>query len=296
MNTADRFHSNLSLKTKALNFFRKPFTAPLLEKILLGMVLKNPPHFLKKVFPEYYLYKKGTLRYAARQGINYKLDVSNYLDHYIYWGVADSGYTSILREMKTADVMLDIGAHIGESALFYASINSRARIFAFEPHPVSFRRARVNILLNRFQNIHLINLGLGERAEILKLYEVNENNSGANRIMRGENNFPYKEIAADTLDNLMQERMITKVDFIKIDVEGFEFAVLKGGAETIIQSKPVMFIELDDNNLKENNSCAEEIIELLRSFGYNRIYRADNLMPIISRQEFSGCHYGIIAK
>jgi UDP-N-acetylenolpyruvoylglucosamine reductase len=94
----------------------------------------------------------------------------------------------------------------------------------------------------------------------------------------------------------MLEKNITKIDFIKLDVEGFEYFVLAGGSNIIVQSKPLMFIELDDSNMRENNKSAKELIDLLISFGYKEIYRADNLMPVTSHNEFNNCHYDIIAK
>lgn len=117
-----------------------------------------------------------------------------------------------------------------------------------------------------------------------------------NRIIAENKNLPYKEIEIDSLDNILSERQISKIDFIKIDVEGFEYAVLAGGKKSIMQSKPIMFIELDDNNMRENNKSARELIELLLSFGYREIFRADNLIPVTATDNFNNCHYDIIAK
>ncbi|MBK7684492.1 MAG: FkbM family methyltransferase [Bacteroidetes bacterium] len=86
-----------------------------------------------------------------------------------------------------------------------------------------------------------------------------------------------------------------KVDFIKIDVEGYEYAVLSGARETL-KSKPVLFIEVNDNSLKENKSSAKELIELLIAANYSTFYRADNGDPISSNTNFINCHFDLIAK
>ena len=190
---------------------------------------------------------------------------------------------------------MDIGANIGTTSLFFANLNSKARIFSFEPHPDTFKRAQENIRINKFKNVQLINIGLGEKKETLKLYEVNENNPGANRIISEEQNFKYKLINVDMLETILDDHQITKVDFIKIDVEGFEYSVLKGGGK-FIKENPVLFIELDDNNLKANNKSAKELIQLLVTFGYKEFYRADNLIPITMQSDFNNCHYDIVAK
>jgi hypothetical protein len=58
----------------------------------------------------------------------------------------------------------------------------------------------------------------------------------------------------------------------------------------------LLFIELDDSNLKKNNKSAKELIALLLSFGYKEIHRADNLKPVSTDDDFKGCHYDIIVK
>ena len=290
-----KYHLKQTPKTKFLNLFRFFFTFPLFEKFLVPRVQNNSSSFFKKLIPPDYLYKKGSFRYVTRDGINYKLDISNVVDHYLYYGNKEADYQSVLETIKKSGVILDIGANIGSISLYFASINSNAQILSFEPHPDTFSIAKENIKLNTFNNIKLLNIGLGEVKDVLKLYEVNKNNPGMNRIIAEEKKLPFKQIEIDTLDNVMLKNNITKVDFIKLDVEGYEYSVLKGGINTLY-SKPVLFIELDDNNLRENNKCAKELISLILSTGYKEIYRADNLTQITLDTDFSNCHYDIIAK
>lgn len=292
----NNYHLKQSGKTIFLNFFRSFFTIPFLENIIVKLSLNNSSTVIQKLIPPDYLYKTNSFRMVTREGINYKLDISHVVDHYLYFGIKDKSYETIIETIKNSKTILDIGANIGTTALYYASINAEAKILAFEPHPITFKRASENIQLNKFKNIQLINLGLGEHKEIVKLYEVNEHNPGMNRIIAENKNLPYKEIEIDSLDNILSERQISKIDFIKIDVEGFEYAVLAGGKKSIMQSKPIMFIELDDNNMRENNKSARELIELLLSFGYREIFRADNLIPVTATDNFNNCHYDIIAK
>ncbi len=292
----NKYYLHLTLKTRVLNFFRRFFILPMPEGILVKQCLKNSSSILEKLIPPNYLYKKPALRTVKRNGITFKLDISDVMDHYIYWGYRERGYNSILEVLKNAKVLMDVGANIGDTALFYASINPGAAIYAFEPHPRVFKKSVENVELNNFSNIHLINSGLGEQQGIFKLYEVNENNAAMNRIIAEEKKLPYQEVTVQTLDRVVEERHISKIDFIKLDVEGYEHAVLLGGKNTITKSKPVMFIELDDSNLVENNSSARALIQTLQSYGYSEIYRADNLTPISVNEDFNNCHYDIIAK
>ena len=289
------YHLKKTPKTRFLNLFRRLFTIPFFENILVSKVLNSKSVFFQKLVPPDYLYKKNSLRSVTREGIKYKLDISNVVDHYVYYGFKDANYDSILPDLKNAQVILDIGANVGVTSMFFASINSKARIISFEPHPDTFKKAIENLKLNTFRNIEIINTGLGEKRDNLKLYEVNEHNPGMNRLLAIEKDLPFKIVEINTLDDILMARNISKVDVIKLDVEGFEYAVLKGAKE-IINSKPVLFIELDDDNLKENNKSAKELIELLVLFGYKEFYRADDLSPITVQSNFDHCHFDIVAK
>ncbi len=193
-------------------------------------------------------------------------------------------------------IIFDIGANIGSTALFFANLNPQAKIIAFEPHPTMHNKALENIKLNNFKNIELLNKGLGAQKGVLKLYEVNKNNPGMNRILSKETDLPFKLIDIETIDDICVEQSIADINFIKIDVEGFEYFVLQGGKQIISSKKPTLFIELDDANLKANGKSAKELVELLLSFGYTTLTRADNTTPISSTTNFSDCHYDIIAK
>lgn len=292
----NNYHPVILLRTKLVNLFRIFFTIPLFERILVSRLLKAPGSFLYKLAPPNYLYKRCSPRHVNRQGINYKLDISKVVDHNLYYGYKDNSYNSVLNDITSAKVILDIGANIGNSSLFYTSINPNAYILAFEPHPNTYKLAEENLKLNKFPNIHLLNIGLSEKKESLKLYEVNDNNPGMNRILTESNDFPFKTIDVDRLDTVCQQRKIDKIDFIKIDVEGFEYSVLSGGMEVIERSKPVLFIEIDDNNLRGNNKSAKMLVELLISFGYREFYRAHDLSVVTPDMDFDNCHFDLVAR
>lgn len=282
-------------KTKIFNTFRKIFTIPTIEKALVKQTLKSNRWFVSKLIPPDYLYKKGSYRMVVRDGIHYKLDISHVVDHFIYYGIKDPGINFVVDKIRQAKVILDIGANIGNSSLFFASQNTSSKILSFEPHPGTYQRALENFRLNSFSNITLYNIGLGEEKAMLKLYEVNDNNPGMNRIVNKELEMPYKTVKVEKLDDFLSVNKVHKVDFIKIDVEGYEYSVLKGGEILIKNNHPLLFIELDDDNLKENDKSAKGLVELLVSFGYKDFFRADTQERVSPSADFSGCHFDIVA-
>jgi len=289
-----KYRIHISSKTKILNSFRLLFKIPIFNSLLIGLTQRSQHLFVQKLVPPNYLFKKGNYRIVSRNGIRYKLDISNVVDHSFYYNLELPSYHSIIDHIKNAKVILDIGGNIGTSALYYANQNSGARILSFEPHPVTFIQAKENISLNKFSNIEMINVGLGPKNETLKLYEVDENNPGMNRILNEDIALPYKLIEVVILDEILKSKNISKVDFIKIDVEGFEHAVLLGAAETL-KHKPILFIEVNNNHLKENNSSAKALVHYLMKFNYSNFYRADNLEKISAESNFENCHFDLIA-
>lgn len=291
-----KYELHRPFKTRVLNFFRRIFKLPLLEAMLRQQTEHNPQHFFRKLIPPDYLYDKGSFRYISRDGIQYKLDLSNVVDHYLYFGIRDASFAHVLTELKKATVILDIGANIGTTSLYFASLNPSAKIIGFEPHPDNYARALENFRLNQFKNIQLKNIGLGSQKTELKLYEVNTHNPGMNRILAHATDLPYKLVKVEKLDTVVEQENLLQIDFIKLDVEGYEYEVLRGGQAAISRFKPVLFIELDDQNLKEQGSSAKELLQFLTSLGYRQMYRADAFSPVGINDSLLNCHFDVIVK
>ena len=152
------------------------------------------------------------------------------------------------------------------------------------------------LALNNFKNIQISSNGLGDKADSVKLYKVCESNSGMNRILKATNTeFPYHEINIVKLDDEVNNYKLTRVDLIKIDVEGYELNVLKGALLTIQKYKPILFIELDDNNLKEQGTSAFELINFIKSLGY-QIRQAESNQLLVETDTYTDCHYDILCQ
>jgi FkbM family methyltransferase len=294
---SNKYLFKLSPKTRILNFFRRVLTIPVIEDFIMTRSHRNPSKFWMKVVPPEYTYPRGSIRNVERDGVRFCLDISDNLQHSIYFfGLLRSGFEFAEKDMARANVILDVGANIGTASIIASNINPRAEIHAFEPHPWTYRCASDIQKLNHISNVHFHNIGFGEKSGRVRLYEVNENNAGMNRVITGEQDFPYIEIEIRTMDEFVESQNFSSLDFVKIDVEGFEYSVLKGGAKSLRKYMPVLYIELDDNNLRDCKKSAKEVVDLIRSFGYNSISRADTGNIIGENESFNNCHYDIIAR
>lgn len=286
---------SLPFKTRFFNLFRWVFTIYPFELLLRFLIVGLNLEFLRKLIPLPVQYKPHTYRISRKSGVTFRLDLHQSVDHFIYWMYPESSAVRLLELAAKAKVILDVGANIGSTALCMAAVNPDAVIHAFEPHEGNFAKAQKNLSLNNFKHVTFHPVGLGSKAETKKLYEIVNENSGMNRIMEENESVPYTEITIRTLDDLLLESGIKKVDLIKIDVEGFEMNVLLGATEAL-KSFPVLFIELDDNNLRMHRFTAAMLVSHLKNAGYNRFHRADTMQPITESSDFSNCHFDLIAE
>lgn len=142
-------------------------------------------------------------------------------------------------------VAFDIGANIGCTAVLFSDIFGQ--VHAFEPSPTTFAYLRKNVLRNAGANVTLHNLGLGEQAGSSTITFAPNNRSGAFVSDREKANADHlsEQIEIATLDGMVAAQVLPAPDFIKIDVEGFEGHVLRGGAATLQRQRPVVILELN---------------------------------------------------
>jgi FkbM family methyltransferase len=291
------YHLYLSPKTKFLNFLRRFFILSGTDKILADFMRRGKMNSLSaKLIPPNYLYSSSTFRNCNIDGIKFFLDVSETNGHSNYYSL-NEGQELLFSNIKEGMTVIDIGANIGAITLKCAKkVGLQGKVFSFEPSPINFKRANKNISLNKFNNITLINQGLGNEKSTAFLYNVNPSNRGMLRLLQDNdqnNSFEKEEVEIDTLDNSIQKFSIPKPDFIKIDVEGFEYKVLQGAIETLGNYKPILFIELDDKNLLEQKSNAKELVRFLKQLKY-QIINAETSDEIDENSNFTDCHFDIL--
>jgi FkbM family methyltransferase len=155
-------------------------------------------------------------------------------------------------------------------ALRAAKICQRGHVYAFEPDPAHIKSLRANHQLNQFSNITIIPKGLGSKPGQALLSKLEQRNAGMNRILPAEQAAQYDSthINVATLDDEMSSINPTRIDLIKIDVEGYEFHVLMGAQKTIARYRPILVIEVIDTNLRIHQLSSTDVIDLLQNWGY----------------------------
>jgi FkbM family methyltransferase len=139
-------------------------------------------------------------------------------------------------------VVLDIGANIGCTSILFGQ--NAKEVISFEPSPTTFNFLELNVKNSKLNNITLHNIGLGSTDEDLSLtFRANNRSAGfvSNKTQISDDH-TTEPIHIRNGDAFLKD---SHIDFIKIDVEGFEMNVIKGIAQTIQKNKPVVVSELN---------------------------------------------------
>ena len=284
------------MSKRLIDLPKEIFKVPLLERILATLTNnKNPNQFIARLPPLYRVYPKNSFRKVTRNGVKYELDISDYMEWLVFYGIQAEPRNALYQLLKEGDVVFDVGANIGEVTFGMSKrVGNLGMIHSFEPEPFIFSKISRNLSLNSFTNIRLNNVALGDIEQELFLKAQVENNRGGTRIYT--NSKEGKKVKVTTLDFYVQQNDLKKLDLIKIDVEGFELKALQGAQEVLQKFKPLLFIEVNDNNLKEQSDSAQSLIEFLFKMGYTKIEHSENKTIITTSTDFSNCHFDIIAQ
>jgi FkbM family methyltransferase len=193
-------------------------------------------------------------------GIRFGVRLSKPDDYQIVYGQQEKSFLRV--KPQHGDVVLDVGAHIGTYTLRYSRlVGSEGAVIAFEPEPSNRRILRWNIRLNHAQNVTVRSEALGDfhgkgRLKLSAFTGVHSFTRTSDEIHQtGEILVPII-----TLDELNLDR----VNLVKIDVEGYELEVLKGGEKMIKHFRPTMQIEVHQPHGQNCETC-----NWLKSLGFS---------------------------
>jgi len=190
------------------------------------------------------------------------------------FGDYDSEELKVIRGLLRGDsVIVDIGANIGWYSLTLAKEAQKGKVLALEPVPLIFGYLEKNIGLNKAKNIEPLNLGLSDKAgEAVFFYNPSLPTATSMRKLHDAGESRKIKCKMTTLDTLAAEKALSRIDFIKCDVEGSELLVIRGGLETIKKHKPVLFLEMLRKWSAKFNYHPDDLIKLLADVGYRCFY------------------------
>lgn len=186
------------------------------------------------------------------------------------------------QHIREDSIVVDVGAHAGEFTKLFSTLAPQGRIYSFEPG--SYARSILTrvVSVRGLRNVSIQPVGLGDKAssEILHMPLKQSGSIGFGLSHLGnDKNVDGRETVEEkinlvTLDDFVAQNGLTRLDFIKIDVEGWELRALEGGAKTIEKFHPVLMLEMVDKFLQRAGDSSRKLWDFLKSQGYD-IYRYD---------------------
>lgn len=158
-------------------------------------------------------------------------------------------------------IVVDIGACLGDMTATFSRMTWQSGfVYAYEPNPIAFECLAYN--MRTYANVVVNNLALGDKESTGHMIGAvgADKNLGASQLVEGG------DIRVSTLDN--ESKFWKRLDFIKIDAEGWEPKILRGGLDTIKRFKPTMLIEVNKPVLEAQGSSAEEVYSILAALNY----------------------------
>jgi FkbM family methyltransferase len=188
-----------------------------------------------------------------------------------YWGKDEGDLRFLWRILGTGQTFLDIGAYHGiYSVVAGERVGRGGRVIAFEPSPRERHRLGLHLRWNRIRWAKIEPYAVGSQASLASFFQVVAGDPTRNGLKPPATDDSVAKITVNTvsLDQYMKETGLSRVDVMKLDVEGGEMEALRGAEKLFHTFRPVLICELLDETTRVWGYNACEIVSLLKGAGY----------------------------
>lgn len=209
------------------------------------------------------------------------LGILNYQSEYL---IGEKAWLKGYLKNKKKPIVLDVGANVGNYSKYILSSNIDCFVFAFEPHPATFKKLVENVTFNNFK---AFNVGVGNENGILELYDYDTKDGSSHASL-------YRDVIKDlhkgnpishsveiiTLDEFVNSQNIQVIDLLKIDTEGNEFNVLLG-CKDLLKSRKIKAIHFEFNEMNIVSKVSfKDFWDYLVDYDFYRILPGGELLKI----------------
>jgi FkbM family methyltransferase len=166
--------------------------------------------------------------------------------------------------IKEDDVCFDIGANIGIYSVFFSQTAKNGRVFSFEPSKNTYKILLGNI--GTLSNILPVNMATSDKNGISTFYNTTDNAYSGIKKTGKKPVVGKEDVLTIKIDDFIKQQNINKIDFVKIDVEGFEDETILGAIETLAKYKPILMVEICEG--KNDNPDPQKTINRFLELGY----------------------------
>lgn len=172
-------------------------------------------------------------------------------------------------------VVFDVGAHNGHYTKQFARAARRGRVYAFEPSSLTRQIVERVVRWRHLRNVEVVPLALsdvpGEAVLSTPIKKTGAYGIGLARLgpMASDHGAAAERIAVETIDRFCAARGLERLDFIKMDIEGWEARALQGGQEALRRFRPTMIVEILEAHLAHAGSTSADLWSVVQSIGYS---------------------------
>jgi len=205
----------------------------------------------------------------------------------------------ISSNLSAGDCFIDIGANIGFFSLIAADmVENNGVVISFEPTETTYNKLRENVVLNNFENTQCFNLALSDFDGTSTFNVSLDGHDAFNSFSLPHHGEHYieQEIEVKKLDNYYSliQPYKNKI-LIKVDVEGWEYSVIKGAEKILSDLDPVLILEFNDENTIHSSKKCTDLYALLNTYGY-KLYSLNDHSLIPKKNEGYFTYQNLIAK
>ncbi|WP_438978903.1 FkbM family methyltransferase [Polynucleobacter sp.] len=283
--------NDLSNFNKILQVFKQiPFVRGLIARI----EIRQQKHKLLECYSNYIrginrglfksvIFDELGCRYVLNDGRIYLFEPgksAGWLYSIPYSGTFENKETEFLRSLiKPGWVCIDVGGCFGWYTVLLSQLTgSQGKVFVFEPVPENADCLNANLRLNQCANVQLNLFALSDRVqESIEIYVPKNGVSGSLKAHSAREDCEVINIKTSTLDIFSREKNLERLDFLKADIEGAEFLLLKGGREALVRYKPILMLEVQASSTNLFKYHPQELFQFLREIEYEAYYVDENM-------------------
>lgn len=194
------------------------------------------------------------------------------------------------RLLSRGAVFVDIGANAGLFSMVASRwVGAEGHVYSFEPSEREYGRLLEHLRLNAIDNVTPVKQALGDHAGTAPLRIAAYPHAGLNTLGAS---FAYPTIpearietaTVNTLDRFAREYSVSRVDVVKMDIEGGEYAALEGASDVIARSRPALIIEMSPGALASCGAMPAQVVGFLDAIRYrlSKIGPDGDVIPLTS--------------
>lgn len=256
----------------------------LLRRVVLPVTRLHVPFVSAKLSRTVERYCDDRKVSCRARGLRWELDLNELIDHRIFYLGTHERFTTkrILDALPSGGTFFDVGANMGYfTTLAAKQVGPAGKVVAFEPMSRALAKLNRHVAINDLGNVTVEKLVLTDHA------------NGPIEVAFQNSWYLYDHVDAEetretipttTLDDYIASHDVTRIDAMKIDVDGYELKVLSGGQELLRRFRPHLFIELGKYTLRSAGDSLEALLDLLGGAGY-QIFSEVTMQPFSSMRE-----------